>query len=253
MPALESTVFTHLGLHMKRILTLSLLLVSTSLLFAEETFKPAPRNKEYGWMSIALWKQKHEKNIARAKQGNADVVFLGDSITEGWGNNAAWKKHFEPIKAVNFGIGGDTTQNVLWRITNGELDGITPKLFVVMIGTNNFGLHNDKPADVAEGVKAIVETLQKKTPAAKVLLLGVFPRGHKTENHFRKLITPLNQEISKLQDGKKIVYLDIKDAFLDKEGSLPKELMPDFLHLSEKGYYVWAEAIEPTAKKMLAD
>ena len=86
---------------MKRILILSLLLVSTSILLAEDTFKPAPRNKDYGWMSIALWKQKHEKNLARAKQGNADVVFFGDSITEGWGNNAAWKKHFEPIKALN--------------------------------------------------------------------------------------------------------------------------------------------------------
>lgn len=253
MPALESTVFTHLSIHMKRILILFLLLVSTSILFAEDTFKPAPRNKDYGWMSISLWKQKHEKNLARAKQGNADVVFFGDSITEGWANNAAWKKHFEPIKSVNFGIGGDTTQNVLWRITNGELEGVTPKVFVVMIGTNNFGLHNDKPADVANGVKAIVETLQKKAPAAKVLLLGVFPRGHKSDNHFRKLITPLNEEISKLQDGKKVVYKDIKDAFLDKDGSLPKELMPDFLHLSEKGYFVWAEAIEPTVKKMLAD
>ena len=253
MPTLGSTVFTHLGIHMRHTLILSLLLVSTSILFAEDTFKPAPRNKDYGWMSISLWKQKHEKNLARAKQGNADVVFFGDSITEGWGNNAPWKKHFEPIKSVNFGIGGDTTQNVLWRITNGELDGITPKVFVVMIGTNNFGLHNDKPADVANGVKAIVETLEKKAPAAKVLLLGVFPRGHKSDNHFRKLITPLNEEISKLQDGKKVVYKDIKDAFLDKDGNLPKELMPDFLHLSEKGYFVWAEAIEPTVKKMLAD
>jgi len=238
---------------MKRILTFSLLLVSTSILFAEDTFKPAPRNKEYGWMSIAAWKQRHEKNLVRAMQGNADVVFFGDSITEGWGNNSAWKKHFAPINSVNFGIGGDTTQNVLWRITNGELEGITPKLFVVMIGTNNFGLHNDKPEDVANGVKTIVETLQKKVPTAKVLLLAVFPRGQKLDNEFRKRITNLNEEISKLQDGKKIVYLDIKDAFLDKEGSLPKELMPDFLHLSEKGYFVWAEAIEPTVKKMLAD
>ena len=238
---------------MKRILILSLLLVSTSIILAEDTFKPAPRNKDYGWMSISLWKQKHEKNLARAKQGNADVVFFGDSITEGWANNAAWKKYFEPIKAVNFGIGGDTTQNVLYRITNGELDGITPKVFVVMIGTNNFGLHNDKPADVAAGVKTIVDTLQKKVPAAKVLLLGVFPRGQKPNNDFRKRITALNEEISKLQDGKKVVYLDIKDSFLGKDGSLPKELMPDFLHLSEKGYFIWAEAIEPTVKKMLAD
>jgi beta-glucosidase len=122
-----------------------------------------------------------------------------------------------------------------------------------MIGTNNFGLHNDKPADVANGVKAIVETLQKKVPSAKVLLLGVFPRGQKPENDFRKRITTLNEEISKLQDSKKVVYMDIKETFLDKNGNLPKELMPDYLHLSEKGYFLWAEAIEPTVKKMLAD
>jgi len=238
---------------MKRILTLFLILVSTTMVLAEDAFKPAPRNKEYGWMSIAAWKQRHEKNLTRAKQGNADVVFLGDSITEGWGNNAAWKKYFEPLKSVNFGIGGDTTQNVLWRITNGELDGITPKLFVVMIGTNNFGLHNDKPADVAAGVKTIVDTLQKKVPTAKILLLGVFPRGQKPDTDFRKRITTLNEEISKLQDGKKVQYMDIKDKFLDKDGNLPKDLMPDFLHLSEKGYFLWAEAIEPTMKKMLAE
>jgi lysophospholipase L1-like esterase len=106
---------------------------------------------------------------------------------------------------------------------------------------------------VAEGVKAIVETLQKKVPTAKVLLLGVFPRGHKSNNHFRKGITTLNEEISKLQDSKKVVYMDIKDTFLDKNGTLSKELMPDYLHLSEKGYFLWAEAIEPTVKKMLAD
>jgi len=90
-------------------------------------------------------------------------------------------------------------------------------------------------------------------PTAKVLLLAVFPRGQKSETDFRKRITALNEEISKLQDGKKIVYMDIKDTFLDKNGNLPKELMPDYLHLSEKGYFLWAEAIEPTVKKMLAD
>ncbi len=236
---------------MKRILTLSLLCIFTSVLFAEDTFKPTPRIKEYGWMSVASWKQRHEKFLARAKEGNIDVLFLGDSITEGWGNNAAWKKHFVPLKSANFGVGGDTTQNVLWRITNGELDGISPKVFVLMIGTNNFGLHNDKPSDVATGVKTIIETLQKKAPNSKILLLAVFPRDQKPETDFRKRIKTLNEELAKLQDGKKVVFMDIKESFLDKEGNLSKDNMPDFLHLSEKGYFIWAEAIEPTVKKML--
>lgn len=194
---------------------------------------------------------RHKSFVALAKKGNIDVVFLGDSITQGWGNNQAWKKNFEPLKAANFGISGDQTGHVLWRITEGkELDEITPKAAVVMIGTNNTGGHSAE--EIAEGITLIVKTIHEKTPKTKVLLLGVFPRDAKPETDKRKKIIAINKIIAKLDDGgKKVKYLDIGAKFLDAEGNLPKELMPDFLHLSSKGYDIWAEAITPTLQDLL--
>ena len=194
---------------------------------------------------------RHKQFLEIAKKGGVEVVFIGDSITQGWGNNKAWKENFEPLKSANFGIGGDQTGHVLWRITEGgELDSIKPKVAVVMIGTNNTGGHSAE--QIAGGVKLIVETIHKKTPQTKVLLLGVFPRGVQAGTPIRKKIADINTTIAKLDDGGKTVkYLDIGERFLDKEGVLPKELMPDALHLSAKGYEIWAAAITPTLKDML--
>lgn len=193
----------------------------------------------------------HKNFLAIAKKGGVEVVFLGDSITQGWGNNKTWKKHFEPLKAANFGISGDQTGHVLWRITEGgELDTITPKVAVLMIGTNNSG--RDSAEQIAEGITLIVKTIQKKTPTTKVLLLGVFPRGEKAGTPIRAKLAEINKTIAKLDDeGKTVKYLDIGDRFLDKEGNLSKEIMPDFLHLSGRGYEIWGEAITPTLQEML--
>src|SRR5436190_7359784 len=122
-----------------------ILLISSSLLAGEDSSVPAPRTKEYGWMSVKTWNDKHESFVKRAKEGKIDLLFLGDSITEGWGNNAVWQKQYGALNAANFGIGGDMTQNVLWRIQNGEIEGISPKVIVLMIGTNNFGLEGHAP------------------------------------------------------------------------------------------------------------
>lgn len=227
------------------------LLAGAAILRAEDPAVPARRVKEYGWMSVATWNARHEQYLKRAQEGKCDLLFLGDSITEGWGNNDSWKKHYAPRNAVNFGIGGDTTQNVHWRITNGELEGLAPKAIVLMIGTNNFGLHNDKPEDVARGVEALVKVLRMKLPAAKILLLGMFPRDAKPDTDFRKRIKAGNEQIAKLADEKDIFYLDIGSKFLADDGTLPKEIMPDFLHLSPRGYEIWAEAMEPSLKKLL--
>jgi lysophospholipase L1-like esterase len=226
-------------------LALALLLL---LQAKENPWEPAPRVREYAWMSTASWKARHEAFLKRAKEGKCDLLFLGDSITEGWGSNAVWKKAYAPRNAVNFGIGGDTTQNVLWRIQNGELDGLAPKAVVLMIGTNNFGLHGDAPGDVAKGVAAVVKTLREKLPRAKVLLLGVFPRDEKPGTGGRKKILELNAELAKLGG---VTFLDIGPKFLAPDGTLPKETAPDFLHLSEKGYQIWADAIEPELSKLL--
>jgi len=207
--------------------------------------------------------QRHEKFLERAKKGHVDVLFLGDSITQGWEGNGkdVWAKHFEPLNTANFGIGGDRTQHVLWRITEGkELEGIDPKVAVLMIGTNNAG--SNSAEEIADGVEAIVKELRRQKPHMKVLVLGVFPRSGKPAKDLKdagrvgpdELNTKLpevNKRIAKLDDGKMVRYLDIGSKFLDKEGGLSKEIMPDFLHLSKKGYEIWAEAVEGPVKEML--
>ena len=214
---------------------------------------PAPRTQEYNWMSVATWKKLHADHLARTKKGGVDVAFLGDSITQGWGGAGApvWKKKYDPLNAANYGIGGDTTREVLYRLNDGVLDGVKPKAVVLMIGTNNFGLAGDSAADVAKGVGAVVEVVRKKAPDARVLLLGIFPRDKAADTAMRKKINETNAAIAKLADGKAVVYLDIGKKFLAADGTLPADVMPDALHLSEKGYGIWADAIDEELQKML--
>ena len=210
-----------------------------------DAIKPVPRTDKG-------WQQRHQRFLERAKKGSVDVLFLGDSITQGWEGNGkeVWKQRFEPLHAANFGIGGDRTQHVLWRLEEGkELHGISPKAVVLMIGTNN--MSSDNAANIAEGVKAIVHDLRQQEPQAKILLLGIFPRGHEAANPFRAKIKDVNQRIAKLHDGKNVRYLDIGDKFLSPDGSLSKEIMPDYLHLSPQGYTIWADAIQSPLEEML--
>lgn len=193
----------------------------------------------------------HEKFVGIAKEGKAQLVFLGDSITAGWGSKKdIWDKAFGQYTPANFGIGGDRTQHVLWRIENGELETIKPKAVVIMIGTNNSG--SDPAEGIANGVTKIVETVRAKQPQAKILLLAVFPRGEKASpNPGRDKLKQVNAIIAKLDDGKNIHFLDIGDKFLQPDGSLTKEIMPDFLHLSAAGYQIWADAIAPKLAELM--
>jgi lysophospholipase L1-like esterase len=196
---------------------------------------------------------RHQSFNARVKQGNVDLIFIGDSITHGWegAGKAVWQKFYAKRNAVNLGIGGDRTQHVLWRLENGNIDGISPKLAVIMIGTNNSG--GNKPEDIAEGVKAIVEKLQAKLPQTKVLVLGIFPRGPNNQDRLRQVNAKTNEIISKLADDKAVFYLDIGQKFLKDDGTLGKDIMPDLLHPNAKGYEIWAEAIEPTVAKLMGE
>jgi lysophospholipase L1-like esterase len=203
--------------------------------------QPAPRD--------AGWVKRHEGFVALAKKGDAEILFMGDSITDGWRGQKLWKQKYEPLKAVDFGIGGDQTQHVLWRIQNGECDGIKPKVIVLMIGTNNLG--RNSPPEIAEGIAAILKEFRSRLPEAKILLLGVFPRTEKADDPVRKAIQAINREIAKLDDGRWIKYLDIGRQFLDADGNLPKDVMPDFLHPNAKGYKIWADAMDPTLQDML--
>lgn len=221
----------------------------------QDAVRPVRRTIEYPWMSVARWNELHDACLKRAQEGPIDVLFLGDSITQGWSGagKMEWEKRFVPMRAANFGIGGDMTQQVLWRITEGKaLDGVSPKAVVLMIGTNNFGLGKQAPEDVVKGVSAIVETLQRKLPDAKILLLGIFPRDAKPGTPFRKQIAAVNEQIAKLDDGgKRVRYLDLGPKFLDAEGNLAKEIMPDALHLSGRGYTIWADQIATPLAELL--
>ena len=207
----------------------------------EAPAKPAsitPVPRDGGWM------KRHEKFNALAEKGGFDVLFIGDSITQGWEGNgkAAWEKHIEPFNAANFGISGDRTEHVLWRLENGNLKGrLRPKVVVLMIGTNNTGAMNP-PADIALGVEAIVKQLASRFPDATVAILGIFPRGERPDDPKRVNNLKANELIAKLADGKRIVYTDeIGQAFLKPDGTLGKDIMPDLLHLSPEGYEIWAK------------
>jgi lysophospholipase L1-like esterase len=209
------------------------------------TVTPAPQ--PYGWML------RHGDMNNRVRQGNVDLIFIGDSITEGWEGSGkdVWKKYYGKRNAVNLGIGGDRTQNVLWRLDHGNIDGISPKLAVLMIGTNNAG--GNTPEEIAAGVKAIVEKLRAKLPQTKVLVLGIFPRSASSQDSLRQVNTKTNEIIAKLADGQDVFYLDIGPKFLTDDGTLTKDVMPDLLHLNAKSYETWAEAIEPTVAKLMGE
>ena len=203
------------------------------------------------------WEKRHEEFVAIATQGGVDVLFMGDSITDFWRNRGSkvWAQYYAPRHAANFGISGDRTEHVLWRIDNGELDGIKPKVVVLMIGTNNTGREKDgKPRntvpEIAAGVTAVVNDIRTKLPDSKILLLGVFPRGH-LDDLQRSQVALINTIIAKLDDGKTVKFLDISPSFLEADGTLPTSIMPDLLHPNEHGYQIWADAMEPTLAEML--
>ncbi len=210
----------------------------------------APKLDPDGSLNAGFMKS-HDKFLDIAQAGTAQLLFLGDSITAGWGRKSEiWEKAFGSYQPANFGIGGDRTQHVLWRITNGELEGIRPKAVVLMIGTNNSG--TDSAEGIAKGITNIVETIRTEQPQAKILLLAVFPRGEKAEsNPGRDKLNQVNKIIAKLDDGQHIHYLDIGNKFLQPDGSLSKEIMPDFLHLSAAGYQIWADAIGPKLAELM--
>jgi len=192
------------------------------------------------------------------------VLFLGDSITAGWATRAKhiWDHYYAKLDAANFGISGDTTQNVIWRIENGELDGIHPKVVVLMIGTNNSASHTG--AEIAAADKKIVAMIRAKIPETKVLLLAIFPRGPRkdatgvitekvaTETKLRvTAINEANAELAKLDDGVNVRYLDIGKAFLADDGTIPSIIMRDQLHPNAAGYQLWVEAMQPLLTEML--
>ena len=204
--------------------------------------------------------QRHADFLARAKQGNIDLLFTGDSITDFFyygrpgypqmNGRKVWDANFASLNAADFAVSGARTQNVIYQFQNGELEGFKAKLIVMMIGTNNISARNT-PEDTVAGIKAIIAEIQKHQPDAKLLLLGIFPRGQTANDQWRPAIKQVNATISKLDDGKHIFYMDIGDKFLQSDGSISPDVMSDYLHPTEKGYTIWTDAILPKVKELL--
>lgn len=217
------------------------------------TAKPTPKSRtpEDAITPAIKDANRHAEFLHRITEGKVGLLFLGDSIMDGWPRRGEWSwLKFAPYNPANFGVSGDRTEHLLWRITHGELDGIAPKVVVLMIGTNNIGLLSEKPEWVANGVKKIVETIHGKLPDTKVLLLGVFPRATQ-ESAPRKALGEINRIIAGLDNGRNTRYLDLGKNFLDANGEIPDDIMPDKLHPSAKGYAIWYSAMQPLLEAMM--
>ena len=202
----------------------------------------------------------HEQLVAKAKQGGIDVYFVGDSITRRWGTKdpqyreflANWTTNFFGWNAGNFGWGADTTQNILWRLENGELDGVNPKIIVVLAGINNVGNTtggDEKIADITRGLEAIVRVCQTKAPNAVIVLTGLFPRNDNLA--VIPEINAINANLVKLADGKRIRYLNVNDKLADADGKLFPGMSHDKLHPTVKAYQIWADGLKPIFTEIL--
>lgn len=212
-----------------------------------------PETQTAQW-AVNWWLPRHLEKIAQRKSmKQVDLLMVGDSITHGWedAGKPTWDKFYADKNALNIGFSGDRTEHVIWRIQNGAVDDINPKLAVIMIGTNNTGHRQQEPAQTAEGIQRIITELQMRMPKTKILLLAVFPRGATEKNQLRMINHDVNELIKDFADEKSVWFLDINDQFLDDDNKLPKTIMPDLLHPNAEGYKIWAEAMEPMIKKLM--
>ena len=249
--------------------TLNVLLLLTILLLpappAESAFAqgvvgslPADRPMARGDANSA---QAHRQMLENLKKGRIDVYFAGDSITRRWRATdypqflANWNENFFGWNAADFGWGGDTIQNILWRLQNGELDGVHPKVIVLLAGTNNVGkapASDTEVANITKGIKALLDTMLEKAPRATIIVMGILPRNDGVQpTAIIPSINRINQNIAKLADGTGIRYLDINDKLADSDGKLFDGMTVDRLHLSLKGYQVWGDALKPVLEELL--
>lgn len=223
---------------------------------AREKLSTTPSMLNEYW-SIAWWKDRFDQKLSAKQQllnegKNIDLLFVGDSITQGWEKEGAaqWSKKIAPLNAFNIGFSGDRTENVIWRLRQGAVDGFTPKLTVLMIGTNNTGHRQERPEHTLAGIRTIVDELRTRMPQSRVLVLAVFPRDAEVNGPLRQINNELNKLLPKLADDKWIFFRDINSVFLTPEGKLSTEIMPDLLHPNEKGYALWADALLPIINEL---
>ena len=211
---------------------------------------PSPRTIEYSWMSVDTWNKMQAEDVAIAEKGGVDLLFVGDSITAGWTWDI-WQKNFAQYNPANFGVGGDHTGNLLWRLQHGDKGKLKPKVVVLLIGVNNFGHLNETPEQVFAGIKAVVKTLRKNYPKAKILVNGVFPFEESLTSPKRAMVKEVNSLVTKLDDNKHIFVKDYGPLLLQADGSISKEVMGDFLHPTPKGYQIWVDAMLPDIQQLI--
>lgn len=251
----------------RKIITIVVLLLAGTIFVGcpskqERAFQPVEGKKHSAvtpvvqtadW-AVKWWGPRHESVNARLKRGNVDLLFIGDSITHGWENvgREIWNTYYAPRNAVNMGFGGDHTEHVLWRLEHSNFESISPKLAVLMIGTNNSNGNDNTAEEIADGIIMICKRLRSRLPNTKILLLAIFPRGHEPSAQ-RQKNAQASLLASRVADDKTIYYLDINNSFLTEDKLLTKDIMPDYLHPSKAGYKIWAEAIESKVAQLMKE
>lgn len=222
------------------------------------TVAVTPAKLDEAW-SIDWWLPRHRQKLADARRMLAEghspqLIFIGDSITQGWEKEGApvWQRYYARHHALGLGFGGDRTENVLWRLQNGAVDGLDPKVAVLMVGTNNTGLRGDFPAITAAGIRRNLEELQQRLPRTRILLLAIFPRDAAGGGPLRNTNEAINAILPTLADGNRVVFLNVNRTFLTPDGALSKDIMPDYLHPNEAGYGLWARAMQPELDRLMA-
>lgn len=213
------------------------------------TVVPVEQTAEW---AVSWWMPRHKKVLKQISKGNVDLIFVGDSITHGWEGDGKvyWDKYYAPRNAVNMGFSSDRTEHVLWRFDHGEIKGISPKLAVLMIGTNNSNGQDNTAEEIADGIKTICAKMRSDLPKTRILMLAIFPRGQ-GPSYQRQKNAKASELASKIADNDMIFYMDINEHFLDDDGTLPEDIMPDLLHPNKKGYKIWAEAIESQVARLM--
>lgn len=214
----------------------------------------SPETLQEEW-AVEWWMPRHETKLEEEGREDAKLLFIGNSITQGWedtGKNV-WDEYYAPYGGYNIGFSGDRTENVLWRFQHGELDGIDPELAILMIGTNNTGHRQDPPECTAKGIELILDELKNRLPDTEIILLAIFPREASPDSELRQLNNQINDRIEQFANGKRVHFLNINGTFLDENGVLSEEIMPDLLHPNEYGYQLWAEAIQQKIDELLEE
>ncbi len=232
------------------LLGLILLMLGDHALAQVHNNQPIERNDENSKLA-------HQQLLEKVQQGKIDIYFVGDSITRRWGATdypqflEHWRKCFHGWNAANFGWGGDTTQNILWRLENGELQGVSPKVFVVLAGTNNISRRTrvEDASVIAEGIGMIVDRCRKASPDATVLLMAILPR--EDQPNANEVIDAVNEKLLKIADGKSVKFININEQLMDSNRKLKPGYFPDKLHPSLDVYEIWAAAISPVLEEVL--